>query len=451
MRTRLILLLWACLTTGICSALLPASAQPLPAPVNKAQLTHPFAAYGTVKPGKYHTGVDFSPLTQSYAERRQHPVRAVQDGRVTLIYGLRRSDGKWYVRWWDAETRTYRWVTGVPYVRQESSHGLGICVVLEHKGLPRVYTLYAQLDAVRANLKVGDFVRRGKAIGLVGNSGQDAREKDYLRLCPAQAHEHSTECLKGVEEQELVVSQEGGFSPHLHFEVKYQPVPGDGSRLPGRGEAGYTAYDPLYPPPGGKSPVYIDPLLWLHQAQPLKSSSVQIVSASVSAHIGPGDYLQCASLRSGQQFQAVASALSNYPTDGARWYLVEAKDGSLFAYPGGGEIPRVWICEGLPGQRWVELSGPPDIRMFISAHPASPTPLEKVTVRVRAWNAGGNKAVLLTIRCEIPAHTSYVPGSLQLDEKPLPDPEIKDGQFDVSIPLLEPRQEVLITYQVRVQ
>lgn len=82
-----------------------------------------------------------------------------------------------------------------------------------------------------------------------------------------------------------------------------------------------------------------------------------VVSSSVSAHVGPGDYPQCTSLRSGQQFKAVASTLSNYPTDRARWYLVEAEDGSLFPYPGGGEIPRVWICEGLPGQRWWSYTG----------------------------------------------------------------------------------------------
>lgn len=72
-------------------------------------------------------------------------------------------------------------------------------------------------------------------------------------------------------------------------------------------------------------------------------------------------------------------------------------------------------------------------------------------MRVRVWNAGGSKSVLATIRCEIPAHTSYVPGSLRLDGRSLPDPEISEGQFEVGIPLLEPGQEVLITYEVKVQ
>ncbi|MCS6831594.1 MAG: peptidoglycan DD-metalloendopeptidase family protein [bacterium] len=451
MRTHLIGFAWVLLTAVTCSVWSTVRAQSLPSPVDRAQVTQAFAAYGAVKPGKYHTGIDLSPLSSSYAARRQQAVKAVLEGKVVHIFGLRLSNGKWYVRWWDNGTGTTRWVTGMPYVRAGSSRGLGICIILEHEGSPTTYTLYGHLDAVRAHLKIGDMVRQGEEIGLVGNSGQDSRGRDYLRFCPADAHNHAVECEQGIEQTEIVVARDGGFAPHLHFEVKYQPVLGDTSSLPGVGEAGYTSYDPFYPPPRSKTRSYADPFLWLYRAKPLSSSSVEIVARSVSAHIGPGDYPQSTSFNSGQKFKAVASATSAWPADRARWYLVEAHDGALFPHPGGGEVPRVWICEGTATQRWAELYGPPNIQIHITAEPSNPKLLSTVTISVRVVNAGGRDAVNSTVNCEIPAMTSYVPGSLIVDGKSQPDPYIVEGRFQVPLALLEPGKEVWIRYQVKVQ
>lgn len=134
-------------------------AQPLMSVVDNAQVTQAFAAYDAGKAGKYHTGIDISPRSPDYTLRRKHLVKAPRDGKVVDVFGLKLPDGKWYVRWWDDKQGIYRWVTGARYVRENSNRGLGICVIVEHEGSPKVYTLYGHLDAVRANLKIGDAVR----------------------------------------------------------------------------------------------------------------------------------------------------------------------------------------------------------------------------------------------------------------------------------------------------
>ncbi|GIV19881.1 MAG: hypothetical protein KatS3mg023_1632 [Armatimonadota bacterium] len=422
-------------------------AQPLTPPVDKAQVTQAFAAYNVGKMGKYHTGIDVSPISSDYAERRAQTVKAVQNGKVAHIFGLRLPDGKWYVRWWDGNPKAYRWVSGAQYVRASSNRGLGICVILEHEGSPRVYTLYGHLDAVRANLKIGDMVQQGDEIGLVGNSGQDSQGRDYLRFCPAKRHAHSSKCLQDVDRQNMVTEREGGFSPHLHFEVKYQSVLGDYSNQPGTGEVGYTSYDPFYPHPDRQARYYVDPLLWLYASRTFSSSYVQIIEP-VNARIGPGNYPQSTSLASGHKFKALASAISAWPADNTLWYLVEAVDGSLFPHPGEGKVPRVWVCEGADGEKWVQLLSIPNIRLSVSADKTNLLPEGVVTVNVQALNTGDTDAVDVKIICPLPSMSSYVPGSLRVNGVSYPDPVAAGGKFEVLVPLLPKGQQVLIQYRV---
>lgn len=426
-------------------------AQPVLSPVHNAQVTQAFAAYDAGKASKYHTGIDISPRSPDYTLRRKHVVKALRDGKVVDVFGLRFPDGKWYVRWWDDKQGIYRWVTGARYVRANSNRGLGICVIVEHEGSPKVYTLYGHLDAVRANLKIGDAVHKDDFMGLVGNSGQGAEGRDYLRFCPATEHNHTSKCLQDVDTPELVTAQKAGFPPHLHFEVKYQPVLGDYSSQPGVGEVGYTSYDPFHKHPERKAYYFVDPLLWLYEARTLPSSRLEIVAESVKTHIGPGDYPQSSKLERGQEFRALAVAASTWPVDGSHWYLIEGNSGSLFPHPGGGMLPRIWVCEGTPGENWVTLHSRPNIQLVISVDRVAATPGTVVTVSVQATNRGDTNAIDATLICPIPQGTTYVEGSLTVDGQSYPEPRVVGNEIRVAIPSLAPGAQALVQFRVVVR
>lgn len=272
-----------------------------------------------------------------------------------------------------------------------------------------------------------------------------------MRLCPATEHNHSSKCLQDLNKPELVTAQKDGFPPHLHFEVKYQPVLGDYSNQPGVGEVGYASYDPFHKHPESNAYYLVAPLLWLYGARTLTSSRLEIVAESVKTYTGPGDYPQSSNLKRGQEFRALAVAASTWPADGSHWYLIEENISSLFPHPGGGKLPRVWVCEGTSWQNWVNLYSRPSIELAISADRLDLKPIETATVSVRATNTGDASAIDVVIICPLPEGTTYVHDSLTVNGQAYEDADIGDRQIRVRIRSLAPGEQALIQYRVIVR
>lgn len=107
------------------------------------------ALYGSVRTAKsgsrylsqFHEGIDIAPVARDAAGRPVDSVYAVADGRVAYLNA----------------------------VSGNSSYGQ-YAVVMHPDPLGEIYTLYAHLAKIAPGLKVGDAVRRGALLGLMGNS-----------------------------------------------------------------------------------------------------------------------------------------------------------------------------------------------------------------------------------------------------------------------------------------
>ncbi|MEX2033318.1 MAG: peptidoglycan DD-metalloendopeptidase family protein [Candidatus Colwellbacteria bacterium] len=121
-------------------------------------------------------------------------------------------------------------------------HGLGNTVIIEHQiGGEKVYSLYAHLASIRADLKGGDSIHQGEVIGVAGNSGYGCN--NFWR-----------------------VGKDGCDSPspadvYLHLEIKTKPVlenpeGGEACESPDGGSRPCYGYAPDYPQKYG----YINPL-----------------------------------------------------------------------------------------------------------------------------------------------------------------------------------------------
>jgi hypothetical protein len=176
----------------------------------------------------YHVGVDVS-------GDRGTKVYAAADGIVKWenIYGLCGEFGGTKT----AETfYLYDYDRGkvsppVDSGRTRTNHGLGMTIIIEHDnpiGTGKIYTLYAHLDAISKTIY--DGAKRS------GNGGFRVRKGDFIGLIGSSA-------FKSKEDR--------GFNPHLHFEVKTEPV------LEAPKSDFYWGYVPDLPDAYG----YIDPAL----------------------------------------------------------------------------------------------------------------------------------------------------------------------------------------------
>jgi hypothetical protein len=104
--------------------------------------------FGCPRPGHLHNGIDLIAPAGT-------PIHAADGGTVALLQSI------------------------------DQSGGYGNFICLQHR--PHLATCYAHLSAVAAGLQVGDRVRRGEVIGLVGSTGSSS-------------------------------------APHLHFEVRRGPA-----------------------------------------------------------------------------------------------------------------------------------------------------------------------------------------------------------------------------------
>ncbi len=176
-------------------------------PVRIGALGQDYAEFGSVHPDKYHVGVDI-------AAPEGTPVYAMVEGIVARKWETDKSD----------------------------NHCMGRVVIIDQgenfTGRGR-YSLYAHLKEISDALPgSGERVKLGGEIGTVGRSGFDASSREKCRS-PA--------------------------GPHLHLEIKDQPI----LENPIGGNACNTApcwgYTPNYPDDYG----YHDPILMLHRTAPL--------------------------------------------------------------------------------------------------------------------------------------------------------------------------------------
>ncbi len=156
-----------------------------------------------------HAGVDFASIVAD-------SVFAVYDGKVSYTQNIGPED-----------------------------HGFGNAVILEHEiNGEKVYTLYGHLESISQGIKVGEVVKRGDIIGVIGASGYGCN--NYWRLG------------KDGCDQSNVLDR------HLHFEVKTKPVltnPEGDNLCHYNGEAGLCfGYTPKYPQNFG----YINPISFLN-------------------------------------------------------------------------------------------------------------------------------------------------------------------------------------------
>ncbi|GIW65936.1 MAG: hypothetical protein KatS3mg094_455 [Candidatus Parcubacteria bacterium] len=84
----------------------------------------------------------------------------------------------------------------------ENDHGLGNTVIIEHPDL-KIYSLYGHLQSINYDLKEGNFIKKGKKIGIVGATGYGC---NYWRV------------------GEDGCDKKGKLDIHLHFEIKIKPV-----------------------------------------------------------------------------------------------------------------------------------------------------------------------------------------------------------------------------------
>jgi len=86
----------------------------------------------------------------------------------------------------------------------EGDHGLGNTIIIEHLiNNQTIYSLYGHLKEIKSDLVVGEEIKKGDMVGIVGATGYGC---DYWRV------------------GEDGCESEGSLDTHLHFEFKTKPV-----------------------------------------------------------------------------------------------------------------------------------------------------------------------------------------------------------------------------------
>lgn len=128
------ILLWVLLVAGVTSSATAAYFSP---PVRSPSISVAFNSLYGYTPGQYHTGVD-------YRGNGNTDVLATNDGVIKVVQ-----------------------------VNGAMDHGMGNCVIMEHRlsGGDSVFSLYAHLTAVNPDIQAGVTVAKRKPLGKMGGTG----------------------------------------------------------------------------------------------------------------------------------------------------------------------------------------------------------------------------------------------------------------------------------------
>lgn len=281
----------------------------------------PYAEFGTVVEGKYHTGIDLG--------RIGDPVWVATSGCVVTVQEN--------VRYFEDGT-----------LRVDRDHGYGKTVIIKHilSDGSALYTHYSHLESISPDLE------------------EQCRSNDQTAgTMPARL-----ECVdvpvrveRNTKVGEIGCTGDGEpcrFPPHLHFETKSFRTLGThfNAIATDRSEFGYTK---KHPDLSG----YWDPVLWLHdnikpkdrREELEKVVGVTQAGGDVNMRTGPSTvYSFVGKTKVTDRFTAIREAPGDPTTCSGNgdvgWYQVKTS-GTYFG--ANQEFPTAWICAGHDGAAWV--------------------------------------------------------------------------------------------------
>ena len=141
------------------------------------------ALFGCVRNngGRFHEGIDLAPLKRDRTGLPTDPIFAAMNGRVVYLN------------------------------RSEKYSSYGIYIVLEHPKIkPSVYTLYAHLRSIKPNIRIGNKVKAGDRLGIMGHTAGG------YTIPSERAHLHFEMGLRLSDEFDKWFSRNDHPDPNLH-------------------------------------------------------------------------------------------------------------------------------------------------------------------------------------------------------------------------------------------